>query len=448
MDREIVIDIKEIFYVIWKNIRVILLTFIISLLLGYCVAEFLIVPVYGASSEILVSTSKGDSITSTQAQAYSNMLVDDEVLQTVTDNLGLAYTVESLRSKVTVEVNKSTAAITLRVKAYSSEEAKQILSEIIFVVPQKMQKDLGEKKINLISTPTFSKKPISPDKLKYTLFSGLAGMFLSVLYVLYKKYKYNVFKSQSELIEELNLPILSSIPKVKNVSDGKLLNLDRTKCSSFVEAYNLLCVNLKCAIEQKCADSKIIMLAGSQPMEGKTTVAIDLGSSLSKFGHKVIVLDCSSTKGVMYKYLNLQENQPGLSDILNGNASLKDCIMTKSDLGIDVLLSGSKHKEDCEIIYGDNMRKLLESLSTHYDYVLCNVPPVNIVADASAVGRYVDAAILVVAQELTTKNNVLAAKAQLQNCGVRIIGTIFNMYDRDNVPWSEEKKTFSYSNIS
>ena len=83
------------------------------------------------------------------------------------------------------------------------------------------------------------------------------------------------------------------------------------------------------------------------------------------------------------------------------------------------------------------MQEVVKELEKQYDYIIYDTPPVFVVTDAAALGKYMDGAVLVVKHNSTDKNVVLKAKKNLENAGVKIFGAIYSEHS---------EKTGAYSN--
>ena len=78
------------------------------------------------------------------------------------------------------------------------------------------------------------------------------------------------------------------------------------------------------------------------------------------------------------------------------------------------------------------MQELVKELEKQYDYIIYDTPPVFVVTDAAALGKYMDGAVLVVKHNSTDKNIVLKAKKNLENAGVKLFGAIYSEFSEKN----------------
>ena len=238
--------------------------------------------------------------------------------------------------------------------------------------------------------------------------------------------------------------------KKNNNKSGTKRSLRIVSASSsfgYIEAYKALRTNLSYVMEAGGQHSKIVMITSSVPVEGKSNVSINLAVTLAEEHKKVILLDCDLRKGTLHRYLRIPRHVAGITEFLGEEAELKDVILRFNDLGIDVMTAGMVPPNPSELLGSEKMGKLLTALSKEYDYVLCDTPPVNAVTDTTVLSRYADGAVLVVSHNKVTRENVLAAKEQLEKNSTQIFGVVLNMYDAKKTG-TDNSKYYSYYNYN
>ena len=108
---------------------------------------------------------------------------------------------------------------------------------------------------------------------------------------------------------------------------------------------------------------------------------------------------------------------------------LEECILSHPKLRCDIILAGTIPPNPVELLSSDQMEQLLDQLSERYDYIICDTPPVGVVTDAVALSRFCDGVILVVRQNMATREQVWKAKQNLETVQANVIGTILSCYD-------------------
>ncbi len=207
---------------------------------------------------------------------------------------------------------------------------------------------------------------------------------------------------------------------------------------SYVEAYKMLCTNLEFITAAQ--DCKKIMITSALANEGKTNVSVNLALTLSGYDKKVCLVECDLRRPSLHRFIDSSRNTEGLTNVLKGEIELFKAIRKISDTNMHILLAGSTPPNPSELLASEKMKDVIDALEKEYDYVIYDTPPVLLVTDAAALGKYMNGALLVVRHNKTEKNLVLKAKKNLDSAGVKILGAVYSIYS--------EKSAGSYSRYS
>lgn len=200
---------------------------------------------------------------------------------------------------------------------------------------------------------------------------------------------------------------------------------------AYAEAYKTLRTNLSFASISK--QYKKIIITSAIPNEGKSTVAVNLANTLAESDANVLLIDCDLRNPTLRRLLRVRPDyKNGLTSVLTGKTLVEKCIFKHPDIKCDVLLAGIKPPNPVELLSSPQMNEILVQLSEQYDYVICDTPPVSVVTDAAALSRFCDGVILVVRQKTSSRDQVWAAKRNLDAVQANIIGTILSCYDMSN----------------
>ena len=90
-----------------------------------------------------------------------------------------------------------------------------------------------------------------------------------------------------------------------------------------VEAYNTIRTNLLFVLSHY--KGKAITISSANPGEGKSTTALNVASSFSQLGSKILIIDADMRKPILHKKAHIQ-NTKGLSSVLVGFCSKEEAI--------------------------------------------------------------------------------------------------------------------------
>jgi capsular exopolysaccharide synthesis family protein len=191
------------------------------------------------------------------------------------------------------------------------------------------------------------------------------------------------------------------------------------------EQYKLLRTNLSFTIpaEVKCP---IIGLTSANRGEGKSTTAINLSYVLAESGKRVLLIDGDMRVPSIAKKMEL-EAAPGLSNLLMEQESLDLSIFRSTVLNNwYVVPSGELPPNPSELLGSRRMENLLRALAEKFDYIVVDLPPVNLVSDALAISKFITGMIVVVKEDHTEKRELEQCYRQLSLTNVKVLGCVMN----------------------
>jgi protein-tyrosine kinase len=122
---------------------------------------------------------------------------------------------------------------------------------------------------------------------------------------------------------------------------------------------------------------------------------------------------------------------PGVTESLVLGASLDDTCRETAIDGLHVMTCGYVPPNPAELLGSPAMERMLDDVSTRYDIVVIDTPPLLAASDASIMSRISDGAVLVVRAGRTEIQAVRAATEQMQKVGAPILGLVLNDPDAE-----------------
>lgn len=169
-----------------------------------------------------------------------------------------------------------------------------------------------------------------------------------------------------------------------------------------------------------------LAITGPAPDEGKTLTAVNLALSLArKVTHTVLLVDLDLRRPSVHRYFGYTPNA-GLTDYLTRDVPLNEILINPGVERLVVLPGGTPLENSSEILSSPKMVRLVEELKTRYPsrIVLFDLPPLLSTDDALVFAPYVDAALVVIEEGKTTREDLRRAMHLMR--GTPIIGTVLN----------------------
>jgi chromosome partitioning protein len=133
----------------------------------------------------------------------------------------------------------------------------------------------------------------------------------------------------------------------------------------------------------RMGECRVIAIANQKGGAGKTTTTANLSAALSRRGYRVLVVDCDPQGSLTYALgVDPSDLELSLYDVILGDATAQNAVLNPvldepnlSLIGANLLLSGAERKLAGNISQYTKLRKHLEPLLPHYDFVLLDCPP-------------------------------------------------------------------------
>ena len=211
------------------------------------------------------------------------------------------------------------------------------------------------------------------------------------------------------------------------------------------EAYKLLRTNLFfCLPVSGEATCRVVGVTSSVQGEGKSTTSINLSYMLAQDGKKVCLIEGDMRAPTFKKRLKL-ENKAGLSHVLAGmKTNPQEILATALHPNLKVISAGEMPPNPAELLGSERMVKLIDLLRKMYDFIIIDLPPVTVVADALTVAGMVDGMLVVVENGITTRRELDDAMHRMEIVRDKILGFVITHAEGAKGKYGKKKYSYGY----
>ncbi len=409
------------------------------------------VKVYQARAQVFVnSNSNSDPAAQYQAAAaiqaqvatYAQIVTAPDVLRAVRQDLNLSLSNADLKSKISATSPTQSSLINLyvtdgtpsRAAAIANSAARAFIKAIEkYTVPS--GSDTPAVHLVVTDPATAPGSPVEPKPVLNISVGVFVGLLLGIAFAVAREILDNRIKSPEELAKVADAPLMGVVVDDPKTQRHPIATRAGTR-SIRAENFRQLRANLQFANVDE--HPRVIAVTSSIPSEGKTTVAINLASTLAETGFTVCLVDADLRRPTIAKTLGLL-GPIGLTSVLIHQTDLDDALQSAGS-SLYVLTSGPTPPNPSEVLASSYVRDVIRSLLAKVDYVVLDTAPLLPVADGSEVAALADGTLLVARYAETTDSQVKRAVDSLRRVDAAVVGVVLN-----RMPANRNRGEYGYS---
>ncbi len=186
--------------------------------------------------------------------------------------------------------------------------------------------------------------------------------------------------------------------------------------------------NLRASLEQILPDlpQRTILVAGTVPGEGSSTVAARLAQFLSEDPRLRVALVDADLRNADPRPVELVPVGEGFASVLGGSLRPADALRPASLGGLDVLPSEGVSSDPYALCTDEHVNVFLDYLRGQYHYALLDAAPVLSAPETAVLAGSVDGVVLVVRAGKTKREVVQRGLDRLRKYNARVLGVVMN----------------------
>jgi capsular exopolysaccharide synthesis family protein len=245
----------------------------------------------------------------------------------------------------------------------------------------------------------------------------------------------DLLRSPSDVMRHLKVPLMGMVCHVDDDEDIEGVDLyhvvRQAPYSIMSECYRQLRTNLKLSGADG-QSKKTLLITSGQADDGKTTVAVNLASTLLAQECRVLLIDANFRRPSSARLFphSAADGSPidtsdfGLSNYLMGQCDTEDQVVRESGIqGLFIIDSGPLPANPAELFGGQRMKSLLEHCKSNFDYVIIDGPAM-LVSDSKTLAAQVDATILVFNTANTHRGAAIRMLREMREIHADVLGAV------------------------
>lgn len=223
------LNLKQLINIIWNGKKYIIITIILSVLLGIGYSYFLVTPKYEASTTLVLAKAEekatneiSTGITQTDLNinqnlvfTYRELIRSKTVIREVMENLKIKDLKETtLKNNITVSSVRDTELIEITVKDENPERATNIANEIAKVFTVHVAEIYNINNVHVIDKAELNNVPYNVHHTKDIAVIALIGAILSIVCIIILSLLDTTVKTQEDIEKVTGMIILAEIPEI------------------------------------------------------------------------------------------------------------------------------------------------------------------------------------------------------------------------------------------
>ena len=287
--------------------------------------------------------------------------------------------------------------------------------------------------MQLATTPT---SPSSPKVVRNLVIAAALGLLFGICATLLFHRLDRRLREPDELEEAFGFPVIGAIPRSAAFARGKTLIVrdEIDIAHGEAEAFRLLRARMRYFNVDR--EVRTVLVVSAVPADGKTTVAVHLAAAAASSGAKALLLEADLRRPTVSQRVGSMPSV-GLAEVLTHGAQLPEVLReiairgTSSDpaadhASFDLITAGFPPPNPHELIESKRMAELLEELSSDYDLVVIDTPPLLSVSDAIPLIGRVDGVLIVSRLGATTSDAARRLASELKGLNAPVLGIVAN----------------------
>lgn len=292
--------------------------------------------------------------------------------------------------------------------------------------------------VRVVDQAVTQQNPVAPKRSLIVALSAILGLFGGAALAFVRNAMNSGIKDSAEIESHTGLNVFATVPHSPTQNELYL------QITNKVPGQHLLAIvkaedpgieslrSLRTALQFALLDARnnVVLFTGPTPGIGKSFVSTNFAAVLGAGGKRVLLIDADLRKGYINQYFGLGRG-PGLSELIAGSIPFEQVVQRNVAPMVDLLPTGALPPNPGELLLSPTTVQLIQKLSTQYDLIIIDTPPVLAVSDTQVLAPVAGTVFLIAKANVTALGEIHESVKRLQQAGVAIKGVVFNDFKVD-----------------
>lgn len=215
------IDLSKLLGKLRKNMKLLIILPLLGLLISAIISFFFLDVKYQASTQILVNQKENDSQMMAQevqsniqlVNTYSDIVKSPRILDKVSKELDDKYSRSEISSMLTVTNQAGSQVLNIDVESKNATNSEKIANKIAAVFSDEVPDIMNVDNVSVLSTADNTGKQVAPKPMVNLVVGLIIGLVIALLIIFIKEMFDKRIKTEEDVENELEIPVLGSIQK-------------------------------------------------------------------------------------------------------------------------------------------------------------------------------------------------------------------------------------------
>ncbi|MFW2436063.1 YveK family protein [Staphylococcus cohnii] len=218
---ESTLDLTKILRILKNNLKLLIILPLICLLISAIITMFFLDEEFQSSTQVLVNQKESDSQMMAQevqsniqlVNTYSEIVKSPRILDKASKELDRKYSTSELSSMLTVTNQAESQLLNIDVVSKSGKDSEVVANKIAEVFSDEVPDIMNVDNVSILSTADDTTKQVAPKTMINLVLGLIIGLALALIIIFIKEIFDKRIKSETDVENELELPVLGSIQK-------------------------------------------------------------------------------------------------------------------------------------------------------------------------------------------------------------------------------------------